>query len=382
MKLQSYAPEEKVWFNSKYIKIKQNRKLEAKFFGLFQILHLIGKPVYKLDLSTKWKIYNVFHMSLLEQDTTRKRRMDELFRESEPEFNTGNNKEYKVEVIIDSAVYAKKADENLPGLYYLVFWKSYPEEKSTWKPSFAVMHFWKMISIFHKDYLKKLTAIFSLFNSTPSMAKPSVKPPVKASAKQKQGRSISSTKQAKEWDIGRWGFFFPVFVRLEGFFTNSVEHWEFYQFCKLWKKCIFSIIFLFYEFLPISSILPLCLSSKNTTLPFCSLFMSDTLPPVFRFSSLVSYWVRRFFIRLVLGISFSVSHWIRRFFIYYALSKLYFYTLTRSAELTSLRKRNCNIVILKIEVIWQVTWQVLILTLIFFFFWAKLCSITLTKLPV
>ena len=42
VKPQSYAPGEKVWFNSKYIKTKQNRKLEAKFFGLFQILHPVG----------------------------------------------------------------------------------------------------------------------------------------------------------------------------------------------------------------------------------------------------------------------------------------------------------------------------------------------------
>ena len=43
VKPQSYAPGEKVWLNSKYIKTKQNRKLVAKFFGLFQILHPVGK---------------------------------------------------------------------------------------------------------------------------------------------------------------------------------------------------------------------------------------------------------------------------------------------------------------------------------------------------
>ena len=46
--------------------------------------------------------------------------MNELFLESEPEFDAGNNKEYKVEAIIDSAVYTKEAEGSLLGLYYLV----------------------------------------------------------------------------------------------------------------------------------------------------------------------------------------------------------------------------------------------------------------------
>ena len=120
VKPQSYAPDEKVWLNSKYIKTKQNQKLEAKFFGPFRILHPVRKQAYKLDFPTKWKIHDVFHVSLLEQDTTKKGRMNELFPEPEPEFDIGNNKEYKIEAIIDSAVYAKEVKRYLPGLYYLV----------------------------------------------------------------------------------------------------------------------------------------------------------------------------------------------------------------------------------------------------------------------
>ena len=42
-----------------------------------------------------------------------------------PKFQTGNDKEYKVEAIQDNAIYAKEADGYIPGLYYLVVWKSY-----------------------------------------------------------------------------------------------------------------------------------------------------------------------------------------------------------------------------------------------------------------
>ena len=46
-------PNKKNWLNSKYIKIKKNKKLENKFFGLFRVLYLIDKQTYKLELPAK-----------------------------------------------------------------------------------------------------------------------------------------------------------------------------------------------------------------------------------------------------------------------------------------------------------------------------------------
>ena len=48
VKSNSYTLSEKVWLNSKYIKIKKNKKLESKFFGPFQVLHVVEKQAYKL----------------------------------------------------------------------------------------------------------------------------------------------------------------------------------------------------------------------------------------------------------------------------------------------------------------------------------------------
>ena len=119
VKPRSYAPGEKVWLNSKYIKTKRNRKLEAKFFGPFRVLHPVGKQAYKLELPKKWRIHDVFHVSLLEQDTTRKGRVHE---ENVEELDAGDDSgEYEVEAIRDSAVYARESESgHLPGLYYLV----------------------------------------------------------------------------------------------------------------------------------------------------------------------------------------------------------------------------------------------------------------------
>ena len=62
VKPRSYAPGKKVWLNSKYIKTKRNRKLEAKFFGPFRVLHPIGKQAYKLELPKKWRNHDVFYV--------------------------------------------------------------------------------------------------------------------------------------------------------------------------------------------------------------------------------------------------------------------------------------------------------------------------------
>ena len=61
-------------------------------------------------------MHNIFHVSLLEQDITRKERVDQRIKE--PELAASNSKEYKVEAIWDSAVYASESESGqLPGLY-------------------------------------------------------------------------------------------------------------------------------------------------------------------------------------------------------------------------------------------------------------------------
>ena len=136
-------------------------------------------------------------MLLLKQDTISKERVKKV-----PELNAGNkgSNKYKVEAIWNSAVYAKKSKGYLPGLYYLVAWKDYPEEESTWKPALVVQHLKKLISLFHKNHPKKLIATSALINSALSMARPIIKLTAKATTKPNQGRPANiASKRAKNW---------------------------------------------------------------------------------------------------------------------------------------------------------------------------------------
>ena len=90
--------------------------------------------------------------------------MNELFPEPEPESDIGNNKEYKVEPIIDNIVYVKEAERHLPSLYYLISWKNYLEKESTWELSSTVMYFWKIIFMFYKNYSEKPTVTCPILN--------------------------------------------------------------------------------------------------------------------------------------------------------------------------------------------------------------------------
>ncbi len=136
-------------------------------------------------------------MLLLEQDIIKKGRVETAI-----ELDEGKSEEYEVEAICDSEVYAKELKSgHLPGVYYLVSWKSYTKEENTWKLISAVLHLCKLITTFHYDHPEKPTVTSPPIDSTLPMARPIVKPRAEASNKQKRGRPAkdsSANKHAKK----------------------------------------------------------------------------------------------------------------------------------------------------------------------------------------
>ena len=112
------------------------------------------------------------------------------------EFEAGNDKEYKIDGIQNSAVYAKESSRQLPGLYYLVLWTGYREEENTWEPALAIQHLRRLVTTYHKDNSKKPTATSVPVNIAPPMTRPTAAPT------KKRGRptkfTTTTTKRAKK----------------------------------------------------------------------------------------------------------------------------------------------------------------------------------------
>ena len=242
------------------------------------MLHSVDKQAYKLKLAKKWRVHNMFHVLLLEQDTIKKERVNEKVLK----LDAGNkdSKEYEVEAIWDSAVYTNELKSgHLPGLYYLVAWKGYSKEKNTWKPLSAVQHLKKLINSFHKDHPEKPTATSPPIDSAPPMVKPTVKPTAKATTKQKQGRLANrASKQAKKWIYMGFCDNQPLIrQRLDGLVFFSPK---FFIFSNLIYKSV--------GFPPQSHLIRL----EGFFLPST---VYQTIFPITRFSLLSFHWVKRFF---------------------------------------------------------------------------------------
>ena len=61
------------------------------------MLHLVGKQAYKLKLPKKWRIYDVFHIFLLEQHNPKKGQVNDT--QLDFEFKASNKEEYEFDDI-------------------------------------------------------------------------------------------------------------------------------------------------------------------------------------------------------------------------------------------------------------------------------------------
>ena len=58
---------DKVWLDTRNIKMNYHKKIGPKREGPFEIVKVIGPVTYRLKLPSTWKIHPVFHATLLRQ---------------------------------------------------------------------------------------------------------------------------------------------------------------------------------------------------------------------------------------------------------------------------------------------------------------------------
>jgi len=113
-----------VMLNGRNIKTRRpSRKLDHKNYGPFQVEKIVSPLAVRLMLPRKWKIHNVFHVSLLEPDRTSEHRVppdpSKILREAD---DIEQSKEYNVDEVLGSTKKGRR-------VLYLVKWLDYPDRK-------------------------------------------------------------------------------------------------------------------------------------------------------------------------------------------------------------------------------------------------------------
>ena len=116
---------DKVWLDTRNIKMNYHKKIRPKREGPFKILKVLRLVTYRLKLPLTWKIHPIFHATLLRQ-----------YKETDvyganfpwPPPNIIEGEEvYKVERIL-------KHRKQGRGYQYYMAWKGYPILEASWEP--------------------------------------------------------------------------------------------------------------------------------------------------------------------------------------------------------------------------------------------------------
>jgi hypothetical protein len=151
----SYEVGDEVLLNAKNIRtVRPTRKLAPKLYGPFHILAKIGKSAYRLELQSRWRIHNVFHTSLLEPHRNNVIKGRAQIRPETEEIE--GESEYEVERILQSEVRTTRRKsggryKQIKSLYFLVQWKGYPDDESTWEPGTSLERATESIEEFYRE---------------------------------------------------------------------------------------------------------------------------------------------------------------------------------------------------------------------------------------
>ena len=144
-----------VMLNAKNIHTKRpSPKLAPRLYGPFKIVEQRGNLAYKLQISDRWKIHPVFHVSLLEAYRTSIRPARKQ-PPMEPKEIDGDL-EWEVEKIVKSEIisYERRVrgrTRTLQELRYFVKWKGCSEDENTGEPPEHLGNTQELVEQFHLE---------------------------------------------------------------------------------------------------------------------------------------------------------------------------------------------------------------------------------------
>jgi len=146
---------DQVMLKAKNIRTKRpSKKLSPKLYGPCKILEKRGNRAFKLEISRRWKIHPVFHVSLLEPYRTSVG--DEREQPAREPEDIDGNLEWEVEKIIRSEIiaYTRKVrgrNKRMRELRYFVKWKGCSEDENPWEPLDSLDNAQELVDEFHRE---------------------------------------------------------------------------------------------------------------------------------------------------------------------------------------------------------------------------------------
>ncbi|CCO34838.1 Retrotransposable element Tf2 155 kDa protein type 1 [Rhizoctonia solani AG-1 IB] len=121
----SFEVGEEAWLDAKNINLKtKSDKLTERRLGPFKVTEKISDHAYRLELPKTMRVHDVFYVGLLSKV---KRNELQAWENRPPPITVDGEEEYEVEGIMDSRETKGKWE-------YLIKWKGYGPEESTWEP--------------------------------------------------------------------------------------------------------------------------------------------------------------------------------------------------------------------------------------------------------
>ena len=139
--------------NAKNIRSKRPaKKLSPKIYCPFKVLEKQGNRAFKLEISPRWKIHPIFHVSLLEPYRHSVRPGREQPPREPEEINADLEWAVPVERIVKSQIitYVRRRGR-MQEIRYFVKWAGCSEDENTWEPPESLENAEEMVEKFHRE---------------------------------------------------------------------------------------------------------------------------------------------------------------------------------------------------------------------------------------